>query len=240
MSYQIVTVSTHRPAQWYYTYDQFFQTCADRQPLVLDTNFAYYSGLGSKPKMLYKAIKEGLIKTKHLLFIDCWDSFFSKHPDMFYSKFLNCFDAPIVISAEKNCFPADTKEQYDALNPPTSYKYLNSGMIAGETEAILAALEAMELHNVPDDYRDANGQMVHINDQALWQELFLKQPVEMVLDYKQALCQTLHDVSIDAFEFDKYGIKNIETGSYPYLFHANGSAKDSGVKEPIMKQLGLI
>ena len=95
MSYTIVTVSTHRPTQWYYTYDQFFKTCADKQPLVLDGKFAFYSGLGSKPKMLYKAIKGGLIKTKHLFFLDSWDMFFTDHPDEFYEKFLSCFSSSV-------------------------------------------------------------------------------------------------------------------------------------------------
>src|ERR1700760_301176 len=196
--FTLITVSTHRPHQWYYTYDQFFVSAKPYTPIVLDNTFHHYSGLGSKPKMLYKAIKNGFIKTSHTFFLDSWDMFFASSPQVLFEKYFE-LDSPIVISSEKNCFPGDLREQYNALNPPTSYKYLNSGMIVGETEAILAALEAMDLGNVPEDYRREDGTMYHINDQALWLELFLKQPIPMKLDYYQSLCQTLHDVKADEF-----------------------------------------
>lgn len=238
--FKLVTVSTHAPTAWYYTYREFFKSLRGEEPLILDGKFHYYSGLGSKVKMVYKAIKDGLVNTKYILFTDSWDVFFQFPPSELLIEYKVAFNAPVVFSSEKNCFPADTKDEYDKLPCTTSYKYLNSGMIVGETEAFLTVLEAMDVLNIPDDYRKPDGSMCHINDQQLYQEIFLKQPVKMQLDTRQTLCQTLHQCTIDEFDLTGKRIINKETNESPCMFHANGSAKDSGVKEPILKHLNLL
>lgn len=240
--YTIVTVSDQRPLQNYYCYDEFFKSLAKYgvQPLVLSNELmgTRFNGLGSKPNWQCRAIKEGLIKTKYTMFVDCWDLFFAHHPDIAFEKYLD-FNSPIVFNAEKNCFPHFVKEGYDKLNPTDTYRYLNSGVIIGETDAILTALESMGAPNIKED-GDENGAMFHQNDQQLWLECFLKQPVPMALDYKQYIIQTLHDVDIPEFELTDKGYKNIETGTIASIYHANGSGKSRGVKEPILKSLGLI
>lgn len=236
--YKLVTVCNRIPTEPYYTLNQFVKSCEGEDILVLGTQPGEYIGLGSKPKLLYKAIKEGKIKEKILIFCDCWDLVFVSPPSMIFWNFIN-FNAPVVISSERNCFPSTYKEEYDKLLFTSSFKYLNSGMICGETDAILAVLEAMELDKVPDDYYDADaGRMVHINDQEQYQEIFLKQPVKMVLDYNQLLCATLHDVNIDDLDFSESKIRHKETGVYPLSFHFNGAAKTNGLREPILKHLG--
>lgn len=238
--FKIVTVCTHYPIQDYYCLDSFIKSLRDTEILVLGTEPNSYSGLGSKPKLLYKAIKYGNLRSKYTLFTDCWDFVFSMSPQHLFENYLLWYpNAPIVISSEKNCFPDDLKEKYDALPFTSSYRYLNSGMIVGETDAILAALEAMDLSNVPDDYRKEDGNMCHINDQELWQNLFLKQPIKMVLDYNQILCNTLHSVTLDELSFEPQGIRNIETGIVSCSFHFNGDAKTKGLREPILKHLNL-
>ena len=239
---RIVTVATHRPFQWYYTFDQFFASSRKHgfEPLVLDGKFHHYSGLGSKVKMVYKAIKDGLIPEKHILFCDCFDMFFADSPNELLRKWFEFKDSPVVFSAEKNCLPADLKEQYDEFKYKSSYCYLNSGMIVGETEKFLQLLESMNPTEIPDDYRNPDGSMTHINDQFLYQQAFLNSPVNVALDNMQTLCQTLHEVNIDELDLSGEKIKNKETGECPILYHANGSAKDSGVKEPILKYLNLL
>jgi len=236
MNYKIVTVSNRRPAQSYYCYDQFYKSLQGITPLVLGQHG--YQGLGDKPKFLYRAIKDGLIKEPHIIFCDSWDLVFASHPDEVYDRFFS-FNTHIVISSEKNCFPADLKGEYDKLPSTSSYKYLNSGMIVGETDAIFHALEVMDAENLPNDYVNPNGSMTHINDQALWMELFLKQPVPMVLDYKQELCNTLHSVHLEDLDFSETRIENKETGSYPCSLHFNGNSKTSGLREPLLKHLNL-
>lgn len=244
MMYSIVTVSDKRPSQDYYCYDSFFRSLEkySTEPLVLSNELmgTVFNGTGSKPNWQCRAIKEGLIKSKYVFFVDCWDLFFAEHPDKAFEKYLS-FNSPIVFNSEKNCFPNFLKEDYDKLyNGTSSYKYLNSGMIVGETEAILTGLESMGAPNLQEDYRKENGEMFHQNDQERWLEVFLKQPVKMALDYNQEICQTLHTVNINEFELTDNGYRNKETGTIASIYHANGDGKSSGVKEPILKHLNLL
>lgn len=241
--YTIVTICTHWPHESYYCLHEYFKSLKEEPVLVLDANYVNYTGLGSKPKGVYKAIKEGLIESKYIIFSDCFDFVFCRSPkDLFSTYKLHFEDFPLMISSEKNCFPADLKEQYDDLLYTSPYRYLNSGLIVGETEALLTVLEAMDLGNVPEDYRKEDGNMCHINDQELYQHIFLKQPVKMKLDYEQILCNTLHSVTLDELEFLDMGfIHNKTTGSMPASMHMNGNAKtENGLREPILKHLNLL
>lgn len=238
-NYKVVTISNRRPHEWYYLYDQFFKSLGSEQPMLI--NPTRWGGLSTKPKVLYQAIKEGVINTKYIIFSDCWDLVFAAYPSEIMMRYFQ-FNSPIVISSEKNCFPADLKEDFDKLNPPTPYKYLNSGFIVGETEAICACLEAMDLPNLEDDHYDpVKNCNVHPNDQFEWQKIFVKQPVKIVLDYEQSLSQTLHDASIEDFDLNEPRIKNKITNSYPCAFHFNGGSKDNlQLRNPILSHLGLL
>ncbi len=242
--YTIVTVSDREPPAPYYCLDKFHKSLQrySVEPFILTNELMgkKFNGLGSKPNWQYLSIKNGLVKTKYVMMVDCWDLFFAAHPDKVLERFKE-FDTPLLLNSEKNCFPHFVKEDYDKLDSGGSqYKYLNSGMIIAETEAMLAALEAMGAPNIQEDYVQPDGTNWHQNDQQLWLDLFLKQPVPMKLDYKQEVCQTLHTVSVDDFEFTEQGIKNKETGSYPMIYHANGDGKTNGVKEPILRHLNLL
>lgn len=240
MTYEIITVSSHVPTAPYYCYWEFFKSINRYlKDVTVIGNDKPFKGLGSKPKFLLEHLRSRSVKTSHIIFTDSWDLVFAGSPDDIMETFKS-FDAPFVCSAEKNCFPGDLKEQFDILNAPTSYKYLNSGFIVAETAALECILESMELETVPDDYQDAaTSQMVHINDQFLFQETFVSQPVKMVLDYEQKLSQTLCNVKIEELDFRHQRIKNIETGKYPLTFHFNGPAKTQGLREPILYKLGL-
>lgn len=240
MTLEIITVSSHRPSTPYYTYDAFFKSLERYNflPMVLGDRQTF-KGLGSKPKLLLKYLKESKYITTHVIFCDCWDLVFAWRPKDILTVFLD-MNIPFLCSAEKNCFPADLKREYDALNPPFSYKYLNSGFMIAERDALITVLESMELGRVPDDYRQDNGQMVHINDQFLFQQAFLKQPVPMYLDYKQEICQNLCMVTPEEINLETGFISNLETGKSPMVFHFNGPAKDAGLREPILKKLELL
>lgn len=238
MDYNVVSISNRPPTAWYYLYNQFFASLNDTPPMVLQPEF--WGGLSTKPKVLYSAIVQKVINTKYIIFCDCWDLVFAATPNEVLERYFT-FGAPIVISSEKNCFPDDLKDDFDKLSPPTDYKYLNSGFIVGETEAILACLEAMDLPNLPDDHYDPVKQCnVHPNDQFEWMKIFVKQPVEIKLDYDQVLSQTLHNASIDDFDLSKSRIRNVITNSHPCAFHFNGGSKDDiRLREPILKHLNL-
>lgn len=236
---QIVAISNRRPTENYYTYNEFFASIRRHgyEPVILGANMGVYQGLSSKPKFLKKAILDGHITTKYIIFADCWDLVFAGSPEEIMEKFFE-FNAPFVCSSEKNCFPGDLRDQFPDAG--TSYRYLNSGFIVAEVSAMLSVLESMNLDSVPGDHFDPDKNcMVHPNDQFLYQVEFVKQPVKMVLDYKQELCQTMHDVKLEELDLSGERIKNIETGSTPLSIHLNGGSKTSGVREPILEKLGL-
>lgn len=238
MDYTIVTVSNRIPTQDYYCFNEWWKSVENYNPLIIQRFDTNYQGLGDKPKFVYRAIKNEVIKTKYIIFCDSWDLVFATTPEEIIKKYLE-FDADIVISAEKNCFPDTQKKEYDELGATSSYKYLNSGFIVGTTEAFLKVLEAMDLGNIPDDYWDGQ-RMVHINDQELYQQIFLKQPVKMALDYNQVLSRTLHEAKLEELDFSEPRIRNIETDTYPCTFHMNGNGKTSGCRGAILKHLNLL
>lgn len=239
--YTITTVATHKPVQDYYCLDAYFKSLRGEPILILDREYTKYAGLMSKPKGLYRAIKEKLIDTKYIIFTDCFDFVFTEAPEVLFEVYKN-FHSPIVISSEKNCFPNDLKDEFDKLDSMgSSYKYLNSGMIVGETEAILSCLETMDLTDGSNDHWDAEKKIqVNPNDQFEWMKVFIKQVVPIELDYGQLLCNTLHSVEKDELDFNEFGIFNKECGCIPLSFHANGNAKTSGVLPLILKHLNLL
>ncbi len=247
MNYTIVTVSNRWPQEWYYLHKEFFNSLKGHPVTLIDYTKAGkdWKGLATKPKWLYDAICQGAISTEYMIFTDCWDLVFAADPEEIMDVF-SCFQSDIVISAERNCFPDDLRGQYDKVNEnsphKTPYKYLNSGFIVGRTDAIKVCLEAMDLPNMKDDYyNETIGRSIHSNDQYEWQKIFLQQPVHIELDEQQLLSQTLHDVSVDEFDFSKERIRNKVTGSYPCAFHYNGSGKsNTSLRDSILPHLKLI
>ncbi len=236
--YTIFSVCNRYPTEPYYCLDSWLKSVAAFNTLVVASVGTPYTGLCDKVKFLYRAILGGHIKTKYLIACDSWDLVFAADAEEVIETY-KCFNADIVVSAERNCFPADLKEQYDQLPSTSSFKYLNSGFIVGTTDAMLAMLEAMEVESIPNDYFDGE-KNVHFNDQFEVQKIFLKQPVKMELDYQQILSGTLHSVTMDDLDFSGERIKIKETGSYPCVLHMNGSAKTDGLREPILTHLNLI
>lgn len=239
--YKVVTVSSRQPHEWYYLQKEFYRSLAAHDVITINNSKEFYwNGLATKPKWLYKAIKDGVIKSKYIQFVDSWDLVYGADP----SEVMSCyhtFNAPIVISAERNCFPDTYRKEFDDLDIPAPYSYVNSGVIIGETEAVLTCLEAMDLPNVKDDYRMDNGQNYHSNDQTMWQEIFLKQPVKIAIDYNQSISQSLHNASVNNFEFGKERIMNKITSCNPLIWHFNGGAKDNtSLRTPILSHLNLL
>jgi len=246
---KIVTIANHWPQQDYYCYNSLFKSIGDNEMLILGTGEMEYTGLSDKPRILYNAIKDGKITEKHIVFIDAFDVVFADTLESIMEKFQS-FNAPIVIGAERNCFPSNFKKEYDRLQHTSSFKYLNSGVIVGETEAILTILEAMDAPNLPRDYHNPyTGTNFHFNDQSFYMDLYLRQPVKMKLDYQCLIAQNMQDVTMNDIclcetvskkELNKNVIQNYETGTLPSIIHWNGSSKDAGTMQPILKHLNLL
>lgn len=244
--FKIVTISNRVPTEHYYTYQYLQKSAGDNEILVLGQSEGEYTGLSDKPRILYNAIKNGLIKEQIIIFVDAWDVVFIDRIETLIEKYKS-FNSSIVIGAEKNCFPSNFQKEFERLPYSSSYKYLNSGVIVGETDAIMTALEAMDAPNLPVDYHDSRkGYNHHFNDQAYYMDLYLRQPVEIKLDYKCAIAQNMQDVTEDDLLFAWFNksntpfIMNTETQSMPAIIHWNGGSKTGWSRERILKHLNLL
>jgi len=243
---RIVTIANRWPSEDYYCYQSLFKSVGDNEILVLGQGEMEYTGLSDNPRILYNAIKDGKIPEKYIIFIDAFDVVFADTVEVIINKFKS-FGCPIVIGAEKNCFPDNFRREYDRLPHTSSFKYLNSGVIVGETEAILTVLEAMDAPNLPRDYHDPNkGYNHHFNDQAYYMDLYLRQPVPMQLDYQCDIAQNMQDVAMDEIILVHTAsekirmVRNIETNTTPSIIHWNGGSKSAGTMQPILKHLNLL
>ncbi len=238
MNFEIASVITHEPRAEYYCLAEFHKSLHRYGHEVKVINYpGTWGGLLSKAKWLKKAILENALTGKIIIFCDSYDLVFADDPKHIVAAFEN-FDVPFICSAERNCFPLTHQAAFDALNPPTSYKYLNSGFIVAYRDALLAVLEAMDLENQPDDH-EIDGKMWHNTDGERYHEQFIAQPVKMILDYQQLFSQTMCEVNEGELDFSQARIKNIETGAYPMSFHFNGYSKDKWSRTPILKHLEL-
>jgi hypothetical protein len=239
--YTIVAISDKRPIQDYYCYDQCIESFKRKgeEIIIFGTADGYNGSLIERPRLMHKIIKEGRIQTSKVLYMDLWDlvlqgtmeEIFEKH------KANNC---DITISAERNCFPHDLKDEFDKLAPnDTTYKYLNCGVIVGDTEALLAVLEDMDAANLPADSHNAETGWHYPNEQIEFQKVFLRQPVKMALDYKQDITWCLHDVGVHELGYAQGLVYNNGMATFPSILHMNGGGKTSGVREPILNHLKL-
>lgn len=229
--FQIITVSSHRPNEWYYCYDEFFKSVAKHghEVTVLGKDGGY-KGLLSKPKLLKQHILSGGVDSENIMFTDCWDVLFLYDPALAFSLWQR---EGITFNAEKNLFPRSDLDQFFPDNG-SPFKYLNSGFFIGETQAILTLLEHMRLDEIPDDYRKDDGTMHHENDQGNYIQAFTEQPVPMNLDSDCLICQTLHGVTPEEVSiFKEIQLLNKVTNTFPIVAHANGGGKDG----PIMPEL---
>ncbi len=235
--YTIVAISNRIPQQEYYTWAACFESFKRQgeEIMLLGMDGSYNGSLIERPRYMHRILKEGLIKTKKIIYMDCWDLFLGGTVAEIFEKHTanNC---DITISAERNCFPIDYKEEFDKLAPDnTTYKYLNCGVIVGETEALLTILEDMDAPNLPVDVPPH-----YPNEQIEYQKSFLKQPVKMVLDYSQDITWCLHDVNVSELGYSREVIYNNETQKFPSIIHLNGGAKTQfGIRETTLTHLKL-
>lgn len=244
--YTIVTCCNRIPQEPYYCLDAYFKSLQWDEAIVLTEDFGgKWGGLASKPKWLYKAIKDGVINTPYIIATDCWDFLFAAHPSEMFDLYMALTEGKsLVISTEKTCFPDTIKKEFDfvadAIDDRLKYRYINSGLIIGSTSDILKCLEAMNLPNLPDDHFDGE-KMVHPNDQYEWMKVWATcKDVDFYLDYLQQFSGTLHESTPDQLDFSKEKIMRKDTETFPLSWHMNGNGKTSGCREKILKHLNLL
>jgi len=227
---QVVTVRNRTPEQWYYWTPWFEQSLKryGHTPLYLGQAPGEYRGLGSKPKLLKRAIEQGRIDREWLLFCDCFDLLFAGDPahapDVMKSWYP---DAQMVIGGELQSFP---DASLAALYPPapTRFKYVNSGFMLARTEDFLKFLVEMNPESILNDGdTDENLVQVFPNDQAYTALIHIHgTAIRSQVDHNAALVVNLCGLEQQHLDFSPRGIRVVETNTYPLCIHANGGGKE--------------
>lgn len=252
MNLTVVAVANGEPRESYLQrgFSAFKDSCAryDIQPLILGWAEPW-RGLGSKPKLLKGAIESEVIDTEFLIFADAFDTCFAQDPrkaaEMLQKAHGIGKDSPQIIwNGERNCFP---RQEWASHHPITRWpwRYFNSGLSVGSTEAYYAILTQIGLDKRPDDYRKADGSWHHENDQDFLMEKFLfgqcgSDEPKMKIDHGCLLFQTMIGETMEGFDLiDGPLVRNNRTGTCPVAFHWNGPAKSNNTMEPILTHLNL-
>lgn len=239
----IVTVANRVPSAWYFFYPQFFESCRKfgHEPIVLGREPGEYMGLGSKPKLLKRAIERGQIKSEWLLFCDCFDLVFARDPSLCIEIMADLYPkAQMVIGAEKNSYP---QPEWAPLYPEvkSSFRYVNSGFMLARTEDFLKFLVELNPERILNDGDvDEHLCIVSPNDQEFVAETFLHgKAINVQLDTEAALVVNLCGLIPDEIDFTGELPKVVETGTSPVAYHANGGGKE-GWHGPVLKALGYL
>ncbi len=240
---QVVTVKNRVPPQWYYWTPWFEQSLAryGHKPLYLGQAPGEYRGLGSKPKLLKRAIESGRIDKEWILFCDCFDLLFANSPDYAVAVMESWYpDAEMVIGGELQSFPdAGLATMYPPC--PTRFRYVNSGFMLARTSDFLKFLVELNPDRILNDGdTDENLVQVFSNDQAYVAENHIYgTAIKSVVDYHAALVINLCGLELDDLAFGPGGIQVKETGTYPICIHANGGGKEKWHSK-VLEQLELV
>jgi hypothetical protein len=228
MTTPVVTISSRTPdriKEPYYHLDAFIES-AKRQGISPVFLPGKYFGLMSKPRLLLDWIHTNGAAFQHLICCDAWDvALICGTEEIIYNY--KGFGFPIVMNAERNCFPlADLADKFP--ESPTPYKYVNSGFYVGETAAIVSMLETMrDTYGFPDDVHNPDGSWTARNDQGDYSLYFLEHQNIIKLDTTAILAQTLHDADPQEFAYlpDTKRVISLLTKNQPCAIHGNGSGK---------------
>lgn len=215
------------------------------EPIILGTKEGEWGGLGSKCKLLKKALLDGTLTAEYIIVTDSFDVIFHASPEDIVREFkatrvLIPSNPSIIWNAETACF---SDAALAPLHPKVSsrFQYLNSGFGLGTRAGFIKAFEECDPDvTLKDDYQDEKGAWHHDNDQDWWMRRFLFGQLSMALDTNCRICQTFHDVTREEFDFTGDRIKNISTGTYPLVMHLNGSGKQLPWRDEIFAKTGML
>ncbi len=245
MTLQIVAVANAEPQHDYLIrgWNAFKKSCHRYRfdPVILGYG-QKWGGLGSKPKLLKKAIEEGVVNAEYTIFADAFDVAFADNPNEILRRFPE-FNVDILWNAERNCFP---RGEWAEMHPPaqSSFRFFNSGLSIGKTEAYHRIFTQMKVEEWVDDHQLPSGQWVHKNDQDDLMAKFLfgqcaPEEPKMTLDTCCWLFQNMVMVEPKDILIAGKMVRNLETGRFPLAFHWAGGSKTAGLMEPILEALEL-
>lgn len=159
------------------------------------------------------------IDSSYILVTDSSDSFFLANSDDILTKYMG-MNVPVVISAEKNCWPSSLIESYyPKISSP--WCYLNSGGYIGRKEEIVSVLSYMEGMPILDPlYRSRDWD----NDQFRFSLLYIDSQPSIKLDSRCEIFQTMGNVVEGDVEWRDGYLRNLITNTYPQVIHYNGHA----------------
>jgi len=181
-------------------------------PLVVIGRGAPWAGFGyNKLRTLYWFLRSHREECETVLYTDGFDSLLAAGLERILDQFRN-MGAAVVFAAEANCYPASPGQSEAEYPPaPTRYRFLNSGGIMAETEALLAMMERLGAPRIPP----------RSCDQWWWARHYVSGAAQIRLDHECRIFQCLHSADGDVTMAGREP-RNLVTGSRPCILHGNG------------------
>lgn len=186
----------------------------ENMPLVL-CGGGWWTGDFLEQKIRAARDKMLTVQYSHVLWTDGFDSFlvpgFGAQIQSVYENAL--FSPPLVLSAEKNCFPDPQKaDLYPYTTSP--WKYVNAGGWLGERNYLIDVLTRMlELETTKDDQR-------------IWTNWYLNRWLPgSVLDTDCEIFQTMWGAEKNEIVVNQFGqVVNWGSETNPLVIHFNGGS----------------
>lgn len=159
------------------------------------------------------------VDAKYVLYVDTRDSMFTRWSEADALEALACYGAPMLISAEKNCYPYSNWAEKYPVGVSTPWRFVNAGGYIGEREFVLESLKKIVKH-----IEGTGTRIQDASDQGEWTWMYLE-GAGIALDVECRLFQTLFmeeegDFSLVGGKFRN----NFFPGSAPQVAHFNGNA----------------
>lgn len=162
------------------------------------------------------------LPTDYVLVCDASDAFFVGGEDSILSRFIE-MQAPVVISAEKRCWPQSSLASYFP-QVDTPWKYLNSGGYIGRKWDVVNLLRYLEAMTVDESmFRSRDWDV----DQFRLSLVYIDSISSIKLDTRCEIFQTMGDLAKDEISWKGGFCRNLVTNTFPLVVHYNGHAPGS-------------
>ncbi len=178
--------------------------------LVWKGNGKNNTGCGQKINVMREYLNT-LPENDIVLFVDGYDVFVSNTINAIVQQYHN-YNAKVIFASEQYCWPDATLAE---LYPDDAY--LNGGCWIGEVKEMKRILAPIELPTNPPI-------LSHVNDdddeQLYYTKKYLSNQYDIVLDKQNKIFQTMNEHAT----IKDNRLYNIETNTYPIIYHGNGNA----------------
>lgn len=176
---------------------------------------------------LASAIREHGDAYDTIMMTDAYDSFFVAGEGEILKKFA-IYHSPVVISAERDCWPLPYLSESWPADPENPFRFPNAGGVIGVREALLGSLDYL-WRNYTDVDLGGHG----CNPQARWLDALSKGKVSAQVDTACIIFQTMSACNLDNdFAISGSRLLNKVTKCQPCVIHFNGRcSNDEPMKE---------